>query len=79
MTTNSTQSPVTRETNAYVRDKGLRPVMATLTGGVIIMRAKGLRSREVLDLGWCYSQAVKQRLAQERAERRSASGKGKRS
>jgi hypothetical protein len=71
MTTNSTQSPVTRETSAYVRDKGLRALMATLTGGVLVMRAKGLRSREILDLGWCYSQAVKQRIAQERAERKA--------
>lgn len=75
MTTNSTQSPVTRETSAYVRDRGLRAVMATLQGGVLILRAKGLRSREVVDLGWCYQQAVKQRIAQEKAERRAARGK----
>jgi hypothetical protein len=74
MTTNSTQSPVTRETSAYVRDKGLRPVLATLTGGVLVMRAKGLRSREMLDIGWCYQQAIKQRVAQERAERRAMRG-----
>jgi hypothetical protein len=74
MTTNSTQSPVTRETSAYVRDKGPRPVLATLTGGVLVMRAKGLRSREMLDIGWCYQQAIKQRVAQERAERRAVRG-----
>lgn len=64
--------PVTRETTAYVRDKGLRPVVATLVGGVIELRAKGLRSREYLDLAWCYQVAVKQRVAQERAEKRAA-------
>lgn len=78
MTTNSTQSPVTRETSAYVRDKGLRAVVATLSGGVLVLRAKGLRSREMLDLGWCYQQAVKQRVAQEKAERKAARGKGRR-
>lgn len=70
MTTSSITSPVTRETTAYVRDKGLRPVIVTVTGATIIMRAKGLRSREVLDLGWCYRQAVSQRVIQERAEKR---------
>jgi hypothetical protein len=72
MTTSSLQSPVTRETTAYVRDKGMRPVMATLTGGTLVLRAKGLRSREVLDLSWCYQVAVKQRVALEKAEKRAA-------
>ncbi len=72
MTTDSTRSPVTRETSAFVRDKGMRPVLATLSGGVLILRAKGLRSRETLDIGWCYQQAVKQRVNQERAERGAA-------
>jgi hypothetical protein len=78
VTTSSLQSPVTRETTAYVRDKGMRPVMATLTGGTLVLRAKGLRSREVLDLSWCYQVAVKQRVAMERAEKRAAR-KGRRS
>lgn len=63
--------PVTRESSAYVRDRGLRSVIVTIQGGVIVLRAKGLRSRETLGLGWCYSQAVKQRVAQERAERKA--------
>lgn len=72
--------PVTRETSAYVRDRGLRPVIATITGSVIELRAKGLRSREYLDLAWCYQAAVNARVAQERAERKAGrkSGKGKR-
>lgn len=69
--------PVTRETSAYVRDKGLRAVIATIVGGVIELRAKGLRQRETLDLGWCYQQAVRQRVAQERAEKRAKKKGGK--
>lgn len=64
--------PVTRETSAYVRDRGLRPVIVTVIGGHIELRAKGLRSRECLDLAWCYQTAVKARVARERAERRAA-------
>ena len=71
MTTRS-DKPVTRETSAYVRDRGMRPIIATITGGVIVLRAKGLRSRETLELSWCYQQAVKQRVLQERMEKRAA-------
>lgn len=71
MTTSSLTSPVTRETNAYVRDKGLRPVIVTVTGGTLLLRPKGMRNREVLDIAWCYDQALKQRVAQERAEKRA--------
>ena len=67
--------PVTRLTSAYVRERGMRPIVATLTGGVIELRAKGLRSREYLDLAWCYQVAVKQRVAQERAERKAGRAK----
>jgi hypothetical protein len=74
MTTKSTK-PVTRETTAYVRDKGIRPVIVTVHEGLIQLRAKGLRSREVLDLAWCYQFAVKSRVLRERAERRNASRK----
>lgn len=63
--------PVTRETSAYVRDKGLRTVVATISGSMLILRAKGLRSRETLDISYCYSIAVKARVAQERAEKRA--------
>lgn len=60
--------PVTRESTAMVRERGLRAVMVTIVGGVIELRAKGLRSRETVDLAWCYYAAVKQRVALERAE-----------
>ena len=72
MTTSSVKSPVTRETPAYVRDKGLRAVIVTVTGGLIELRAKGLRSREVVDVSSIYLQAVKQRIARERAEKKAA-------
>ena len=68
MTTKSTR-PVIRESSAFVRDKGLRPIIVTLTGSILELRAKGLRSREVLDLSYCYETAVKQRVARERSER----------
>lgn len=63
--------PVTRETSAFTRDKGLRPIIATLSGSVVILRAKGLRTREYVDLAACYLQAVKARVVQERAERKA--------
>jgi hypothetical protein len=71
MTTKSIR-PVTRETSAFVRDRGLRPVIVTVVGGLLELRAKGLRSREYLDLGWCYEQAIKARVASERRERKAA-------
>jgi hypothetical protein len=72
VTTNSLTSPVTRETNAYVRDKGLRPLIVTISGGTLLLRPKGMRNREVLDIAWCYDKALKQRVNQERAEKRAA-------
>ncbi len=61
--------PVTRETSAVVRDKGPRAVIVTVVGGVIELRAKGLRSTETLDVAWCYMTAVRQRLQLQRVER----------
>jgi hypothetical protein len=60
--------PVTRESSAMVRDRGLRAVMVTIVGGVIELRAKGLRTRETMDVASCYYAAVKQRVTVERAE-----------
>ena len=71
MVTKSTRV-VSRETTAVVRERGLRPVIVTVVGGVIELRAKGLRSREVIDVAWCYHAAVKQRVLQERAQRAKA-------
>jgi hypothetical protein len=61
--------PVTRETAALVRDRGQRPVIVTVVGSVITLRAKGLRSTEVLDIGWCYAAAIRQRLSEQRAKK----------
>ena len=72
MATSSVTSPVTRETCAYVRDRGLRAVIVTVSGGLIELRAKGLRTREVVDIASIYGQAVKQRVAREKAERKAA-------
>ena len=72
MATHASSSPVTRETSAFVRDKGFRAVIVTVTGGLIELRAKGLRSREVLDVASLYHQAVKARIVRERAERKAA-------
>ncbi|MEO8250596.1 MAG: hypothetical protein ABI589_14640 [Burkholderiales bacterium] len=71
---------VRRETSALVRDRGMRPVIVTVIGAVIELRPKGLRKAEVLDLGWCYYQAVKQRVMADRTERqriRKSSGRRK--
>lgn len=64
--------PTTRLTSAYVRDRGLRPIVATLHGSLIELRAKGLRSRETMDIAAIYSFAVKGRLARDKAERAKA-------
>lgn len=71
MTTKSV-NPVTRETSAFVRERGFRPLMATIHGGILLLRPKGLHSEEVLDLGAAWSLAVKQRVAREQAEKRNA-------
>lgn len=71
MTTKSLK-PVTRETSAFVRERGFRPLMATIHGSVILLRPKGLRGEEVLDIGAAWSLAVKQRVAREQAEKRAA-------
>lgn len=63
--------PVTRESSAYVRDRGLRPIIATITGSVVELRAKGLRSREYIDIAWAYQFAVKARVQQERADKKA--------
>lgn len=77
MTTSSITSPVTRETPAYIRDRGLRPVIVTVRGGLIELRAKGLRTREVVDIASIYGQAVKQRVAAERAMKKASRRKSR--
>lgn len=69
MTTKATK-PVRRETDAFVRERGLRPLIATLHGSLLLLRPKGLRSEEVLDLASAWSLAVKQRVVREKMEKR---------
>lgn len=71
MTTKSDR-PVTRETSAYVRDKGLRPIHVTITGSVLELRAKGLRSRETVCVASIYEGAVKARVFAERKAKKAA-------
>jgi hypothetical protein len=62
--------PVTRLTSAYFRDRGFRPIIATITGSMIELRCKGLRSTETVDIAAVYSYALKARLADEKAQRK---------
>lgn len=77
MTTKSFK-PVTRESSALVRERGMRPLIVTIVGGVIELRAKGLRSRETVDLSWAYYAAVKQRVFRERMEQARTKGQRRR-
>lgn len=74
MTTSSAR-PVTRETSAYARDKGLRAVIVTVHHGMLTLRAKGLRSNYSLDIGSLYLQAVRQEVLRKRDERKAAKKK----
>lgn len=68
MTTRST-NPVSRETSAFVRERGLRALVITVHEGLLTLRPKGLRTSEVVDLAAVYNYAVKSRLAWEKHER----------
>jgi hypothetical protein len=69
VTTKATK-PVRRESDAFVRERGLRPLVVTIHGSLLLLRPKGLRSEEVLDLASAWSLAVKQRVAREKFEKR---------
>lgn len=62
--------PTTRITPVIVRDRGLRQLVATLHGSVLILRPKGCRREEVLDLAAAYHTAIKWRLARERLDKK---------
>lgn len=64
--------PVTRLSSAYVRERGMRPVVVTITGSLIELRAKGLRSVETVDVASLWHQAVKARVLREKAEKKAA-------
>lgn len=77
MTTKSIKE-VSRETSAFVRDRGMRAIIVTIHHGIIKLRAKGLRSEEVVDIGALYDRTVRERVMSERraklAERRAKKG-----
>jgi hypothetical protein len=66
---------VTRLTSAWVRDQGMRAVVASIVGGVIELRAKGRRQVEVVDIASLYYRAVKARVMAEKAARKAARGR----
>lgn len=64
--------PVTRRSSAYFRDRGMRPIIVTVTGSLIELRLQGLRTTETVDVASLYGMAIKARLAAERAAKRTA-------
>lgn len=64
--------PVARETGAFVRDRGLRPLVVTLHDSFLELRPRGLRRGEVIDLAAVFGLAVRARLLREKAERAAA-------
>lgn len=64
--------PVTRLTSAYARDRGMRQVVATITGSLIELRLKGLRSVETVDVSTLYYQAVRARVIRDRLAKKAA-------
>lgn len=69
--------PTTRESSAYVRERGMRPLVVTITGSVLLIRPKGLRKEEVVSIEACWAMGVKQRVWRERQERKAARKAGK--
>jgi hypothetical protein len=61
--------PVSRETSAYVREKGMRPIVVTIHHGTLELRPKGLRNRETVDIASLYYSAVKSRVWRERMDK----------
>ena len=63
--------PVTRKSNSTVRDRGkIRNLVITLfPNGTVGLRPSGTRKLEIVTLDSCYSLAVKQRVAREKAEK----------
>ena len=63
---------VKRRTNATIRDDGKsrRLVVTLYPGGVIGLRPEKTRREELISVEAAWSQAVKMRVARERAEKR---------
>jgi len=69
--------PVTRLTSAWARDRGMRQVVATITGSLIELRLKGCRQIETVDIGTLWYQAVKARVMATRAAKKAAKKGGR--
>ena len=73
--------PTTRETSAFLRDRGqLRPIVVTVHHGTITLRLKGMRKGEVLDVASAYNKAIKDRVWSERmakAKERASKKRGR--
>lgn len=72
MTTSSVKSPVTRETSAYFRSRGMRAIVVTITGSLLELRLKHTRQRETVDIASLFNRAIKERIASEQRAKREA-------
>jgi hypothetical protein len=64
--------PTTRLSSAYIFDRGTRPLVITVHGSLIELRAKGLRTTETLDIASMYHFAIKARIARDRDAKKAA-------
>lgn len=67
--------PVTRLSSAWVRDRGMRQVVVTITGSLIELRLFGCRQVETVAIDVMWHQAVKERVKSTKAALRAAKGK----
>jgi hypothetical protein len=64
--------PVTRLSSAWVRDRGMRQVVVTVTGSLIELRLKGCRQVETVDVGSLWYSAIKARVLRDKAAKKAA-------
>lgn len=74
--------PVTRETAVTIKDGAgpSRPLIVTLSGNLLILRLKGRKSEEVVDIEAAYFSAIKARTwraMMEKAKARAAKRRAK--
>ena len=64
--------PVTRLTSSWVRDRGMRQVVVTITGSLLELRLKGCRQVETVDVGSLWYSAVKARVLRDKLAKKAA-------
>lgn len=64
--------PVTRLSSAWVRDRGMRQVVVTITGSLIELRLKGCRQVETVDVGSLWHSAIKARVLRDKLAKKAA-------